>query len=274
MIKKEEDAWTIFIRLVIELNSLINKNIKYDLNPNLIFIDDKNFVKINLIDLALPEFIAKENDIDNIDNIDKENNEIKDDNEEQKEDITINLEKDPDEIEEIINKEKTLCLFLGFCFLDLFSKKKLLHLFSKNKVILKSYSLEINDNLNQINNEELKNLFSKLLCEENKRLSLTEIILEKSFLKKVAELNLINELIDSELNINIEFNSFPFFLLCNTCRIVPKIDIIDNLHVLLNCYKCHIFQSEKIDNIIKLNSKWIKYFKLKSIFLMIHTNLF
>ena len=57
--KKEEDAWTIFIRLVIELNSLINKNIKYDLNPNLIFIDDKNFVKINLIDLALPEFIAK-----------------------------------------------------------------------------------------------------------------------------------------------------------------------------------------------------------------------
>jgi hypothetical protein len=38
------------------------------------------------------------------------------------------------------------------------------------------------------------------------------------------------------------------------------------LHVLLNCYKCHIFQSEKIDNIIKLNSKWIKYFKLKSNF--------
>jgi len=57
--KKEEDAWTIFIRLVIELNSLINKNIEYDLNPHLIFIDDKNFVKINLIDLALPEFIAK-----------------------------------------------------------------------------------------------------------------------------------------------------------------------------------------------------------------------
>ena len=102
MIKKEEDAWTIFIRLVIELNSLINKNIKYDLNPNLIFIDDKNFVKINLIDLALPEFIAKENDIDNIDNMDKENNETKEDNEELKENITINLEKEPDEIEEII----------------------------------------------------------------------------------------------------------------------------------------------------------------------------
>jgi len=59
ILKKEEDAWTIFIRLVIELNSLINKNIEYDLNPHSIFIDDKNFVKINLIDLALPEFIAK-----------------------------------------------------------------------------------------------------------------------------------------------------------------------------------------------------------------------
>jgi len=130
--KKEEDAWTIFIRLVIELNSLINKNIEYDLNPHLIFIDDKNFVKINLIDLALPEFIAKKNDIDNIDNIDKENNEIKDDNEEQKENITINIEKESNELEKIKNKEKTLCLFLGLCFLDLFSKKKLLHLFSKN----------------------------------------------------------------------------------------------------------------------------------------------
>lgn len=98
----------------------------------MIFIDDKNFVKINLIDLALPEFIAKKNDIDNIDNIDKENNEIKDDNEEQKENITINIEKESNELEKIKNKEKTLCLFLGLCFLDLFSKKKLLHLFSKN----------------------------------------------------------------------------------------------------------------------------------------------
>ena len=140
ILKKEEDAWTIFIRLVIELNSLINKNIEYDLNPHLIFIDDKNFVKINLIDLALPEFIAKENDIDNID---KENNEIKDDNEEQKENITINIEKESNELEKIKNKEKTLCLFLGLCFLDLFSKKKLLHLFSKNKDILKLLKLII-----------------------------------------------------------------------------------------------------------------------------------
>ena len=143
MIKKEEDAWTIFIRLVIELNSLINKNIEYDLNPHLIFIDDKNFVKINLIDLALPEFIAKKNDIDNIDNIDNENNEIKDDNEEQKENIIMNIEKEPNEIEKIKNKEKTLCLFLGLCFLDLFSKKRLLHLFSKNKDILKLLKLII-----------------------------------------------------------------------------------------------------------------------------------
>ena len=132
--KKEEDAWTIFIRLVIELNSLINKNIEYDLNPHLIFIDDKNFVKINLIDLALPEFIAKKNDIDNIDNIDKENNEIKDDNEEQKENITINIEKESNELEKIKNKEKTLCLFLGLCFLDLFSKKNYFIFFQRIKI--------------------------------------------------------------------------------------------------------------------------------------------
>ena len=265
-IKKEKDALIIFIRLVIELNSLLNKNIEYDLNPHLIFIDDKNYVKINLIDLALPEFIAKEDNIDKIDKIDKEKNKMKEDNEEEKENIKKNIEKEPDEIEKIKNKEKTLSLFLGLCFLDLFSKKKLLNFFSKNKDFLKLYFLEINDNLNQIKNEELKNLFSKLLCEENKRISLNELILEKGFLKKVVELNLINELIDSELNINIGFNSFPFFLSCNTCKIVPKIDIVDNLHVLFYCYKCHIFESEKIDNIIKLNSKWIKYFEQKSYF--------
>ena len=86
---------------------------------------------------------------------------------------------------------------------------------------------------------------------------MSELLLEKNFLKNVAELNLINELIDSETNINIKFNSFPFFLSCNTCKIVPKIDLINNWSVLFSCPKCHIFESEKIDNIIKLNSKWI-----------------
>ena len=55
----------------------------------------------------------------------------------------MNIEKEPNEIEKIKNKEKTLCLFLGLCFLDLFSKKKLLHLFSKNKDILKLLKLII-----------------------------------------------------------------------------------------------------------------------------------
>ena len=134
VIKKEKDALIIFIRLVIELNSLLNKNIEYDLNPHLIFIDDKNYVKINLIDLALPEFIVKKDNIDNIDKIDKEKNEIKEDNEEEKENIKINIEKGPDEIEKIKNKEKTLGLCLGLCFLDLFSKKNYLIFFQRIKI--------------------------------------------------------------------------------------------------------------------------------------------
>lgn len=146
------------------------------------------------------------------------------------------------------------------------SKKKTLKYFSKNKYFLKLHSSEINDNLNLIKNGELKIIFSKLLCEESKRLCLSELILEKIFLKKVTEFNLINELIDSEINLNIEFNSFSFFFSCNACKIIPKIELIDNLHVLFSCSKCHIFESEKIDKLIKLNSKWIKSFILKSSF--------
>ena len=262
IVKKEEDAWIIFIRLVIELNSLFNKNIKYNLKPNLIFIDDKNNVIINLIDLVLSEFyIKKDNNTDNIDNIYEEKDEIKED---KYENIKINIEKDSDEIAKIKSKEKIQGLFLGLFLLDLFNKKKLLKFFSKNIDILNLYSSEINDNINQIKNEELKIIFSKLLCEEKQRLSLSELILEKIFLKKVAELNLINELIDSETNIDIKFNSFPFFLSCNKCKIVPKIDLINNSSVLFSCPKCHIFESETIGNITNLNSKWIKYFNLKS----------
>ena len=134
IVKKDEDAWTIFIKLVIELNSLFNKNIKYDLNSNLIFIDDKNNVIINMIDLALSEFCIKEDNVDNIDNIDKEKDEIK---EEKEENIKINIEKTPDEIAKIKSKEKAQGLFLGLFLLDLFCKKKLLNFFSKNKDILK-----------------------------------------------------------------------------------------------------------------------------------------
>lgn len=98
----------IFIRLVIELNSLLNKNIEYDLNPNLIFIDDKNYVKINLINLALPEFYDKKDNIVNIDNLEKEKDEAKeevDDEEGKRENFKILKEEDPDEIEKIKNKE-------------------------------------------------------------------------------------------------------------------------------------------------------------------------
>jgi hypothetical protein len=47
---KETDVWRIFIEMIIELNILMCKNIKIILDPNFILIDEKQNVKLNLID--------------------------------------------------------------------------------------------------------------------------------------------------------------------------------------------------------------------------------
>ena len=54
-----------------------------------------------------------------------------------------------------------------------------------------------------IKDEELKNLLLKILYNEDKISSLNELILEKIFLKKIIELNMFKELIDSEEDLSI-----------------------------------------------------------------------
>ena len=141
IVTDEEKALEIFLNLIIELNFLRNQSIKYNLNPDLIFIDEENNVKINLIDLALFELNEKDekddsNDeeedkeekiIDNkninkIENIDNNIDISEEENEEGN--IKIFLEKDLKDKKEIKNNQKSLNLFLGIMLSDLLSKKK------------------------------------------------------------------------------------------------------------------------------------------------------
>ena len=91
-----------------------------------------------------------------------------------------------------------------------------------------------------------------------------ELFKEKIILKKISEFNLFEELINSEINPIINLDSFPFFFSCRKCNIVPKITFMDNCQIIFRCSKCHIFESEKINNLRKFNSKWIKSFDNKA----------
>ena len=83
IVPNEDEAWKIFINFIKELNSLKDKYIKYNLNPDLILIVDENNAKINIIDLALSNSgIKEENNINNeninkMENIDNNNVEKK-----------------------------------------------------------------------------------------------------------------------------------------------------------------------------------------------------
>ena len=266
-VDEEKVAWKIFIRFVMELKALMKKNIQFNINPNLIYIDNKNDVKINLIDLVLftelkpTEKIKYENKSKNM-----------------PENIDINLDDDNDMIiinnktdkkfndskkKELIHKQKQLTLFLGIFLLDLLSKEKLLKYFSAEKNFFNDYFNQIIQKINSINIEEFKIFLSRLLCNEEKRIVFDELFLEKIFLRKVVEFGYFNEFITNEKNSYIDFNSFPLSFSCNSCNSIPNISFLDDLNLLFQCSKCRVFDKEKIDDIMKMNSNWTRFMKNK-----------
>lgn len=125
-VTEDKQAWLILINLIIQLNFLRNKNIEFNLNPDLLIIDEENNVIINLINLAFSESSDKEEeeqkDENNITNDSINIKENKYNNEE--EIILINHEEEIEEIKKLKNKQELLSLFLGIILSDLFSEKK------------------------------------------------------------------------------------------------------------------------------------------------------
>ena len=140
---------------------------------------------------------------------------------------------------------KRFYLVFRYHFIDLSLKTILIEEILENKDTLKDNSFKIQKYINLIKDEEIKYILSKLLCDENKRLSLDELILEKKFLSKVAELDLFKKLINSEKELIISTNDFPFFFSCNSCKIIPNILLLDNQEILFRCPKCHICKKRK-----------------------------
>ena len=201
---KEKDIWNIIIKLIIEINFIINKNIEINnLNQSHIFIDDNNNVKINIIDLA----ISKNNDKDNYnENKDEEisiNSSIKEDNINNINNISISTKKIFDGIGKMKNKKKKFILYLSIILLKiaLFASTKDIKLIKSISDNIEFNNSQIQKYIDLIKDESLKNFLSKILCNKDTIIDLEEIILEKNFLKKIIELNLLEQLTNSEKNL-------------------------------------------------------------------------
>ena len=234
IIYEEIEIWKIFISLVIELNSLKSKYIDMNIKSKNIFIDDKNNVKINLIDVIF----------------DDENDE---------KDIIIQFKNGYNEIKYMNKNQKSIIWSLGLILLHLSVKRFEIRKYSELEI--KEF-LENNKAFNEIykNGNILKNIIFKLLCEENERLTLDELILQKDFLYKVIELNLFSDLIKSEKKSAIEFNEFPFSFKCNSCNIIPNMFLLDSKTIIFRCPKCHLLDEENCHQLRNLRNfilRWI-----------------
>ena len=183
----EKDILIILFRLVIKLKVFEPKCFEYNFNINDIFIDDKNNVLLNLIDLVLSKnnyiYLDKEkedyiiNEKENEDNlIDISNKNIKNIN-----NINIIKENNNDDIYNIKKSKKKFIQTLGIAILKLSLNEKFPKYIDINKINLSKIKIYIE----LIKDKELKNLLLKILYNEDKISSLNELILEKIFLKKL-----------------------------------------------------------------------------------------
>ena len=243
LIKKEKflnsrNIWRIFIQLIIGLNSIHSKDIIIkDLNPKNIFLDEENNIKIFL---SLNYSINKTKD------------------------FSLMLYDSP----EIINggnyNEKSDIWSLGCILYELITKKKPFY-FLENV-------LNIKYDKGQIFDDDFRNLISKILCKERKRILLNQLLREKVLCEKIIEENLFDEYLEiknyffinsSELFSKIntfkldELNSSPFFLSCKNCHKNPLVYLKNEEFVMLECIHCSIKKDEKISNLFNYSSEWI-----------------
>ena len=136
----------------------------------------------------------------------------------------------------------------------------------------------INININKkYNDNYLEDLFSKLLCEEENRITINKLLYDIIFksieqnydiLFKTQDLSVYNNFIDDYL-MKKYFSYFSFS--CEKCGEIPDIILRENGYVLISCNKCGITENEILENISFYSSKWLKLNKIKEI--KIHQNI-
>ena len=255
-----KNVWKIFIQIILGLNNLILNNVLPEyLLPQNIYLDNENKViigGINMISDSLPK---------------------------DKQELSILSYKAPEIINGEKHCEKSLVWTVGCILYELAFKKPAFGIENlKNNIIEMKYDLPNNYD------KEICLLIPKLLCEKDKRLLIQNIILDKIFKIKIIEVNLFLEIIRDNLTKNeniatkikdflsyfddinfdgkeslnnfqsIEFNEYPFYLICQKCGNFPSIELLkNNKNIKISCSKCNYNKNEKIENIVNYSSKYV-----------------
>ena len=160
-----QNIWRIFIKLIIEIKLIHQNNIQIEkLIPQNIFIDKKKDIKIgglaNIVDLS-------------------------------KDDTDFSLYQSPEILNGQKSDTKNDVWSLGCILYEMAFKKKI---FDNNKNII-----DINYEIPENAEEDIKNIIAKLICKHDNRIEEEKIIFDPIFKKKIIEINLFSEIIQNNM---------------------------------------------------------------------------
>lgn len=160
-----QNIWRIFIKLIIEIKLIHQNNIQIEkLIPQNIFIDKKKDIKIgglaNIVDLS-------------------------------KDDTDFSFYQSPEILNGQKSDTKNDMWSLGCILYEMAFKKKI---FDNNKNII-----DINYEIPENAEEDIKNIIAKLICKHDNRIEAEKIIFDPIFKKKIIEINLFSEIIQNNI---------------------------------------------------------------------------
>ena len=176
------NIWKIFIEIAITIKSIHKQNIIIEnLNPQNIFLDKKNNIKIGGIGKVLDLI-----------------------NEEEKlEESELYIYKSPEILNDEKYDDKCDVWSLGCILYELYFKKKAFD--NKSNIINIKYDIDEDVEV------DLKFILKKLLCEQKIRYNSRELVFDPIFKNKIIEVNMFSEIIANDMKSKFIFlNSFLF----------------------------------------------------------------